>query len=57
MVFINGLWEKMLHVPGIDSPPVLSQWVHEGLQSFLVEPKVFDCLHTKNVLCETFRTV
>ncbi|KAM6196701.1 mesothelin [Sarcoramphus papa] len=57
MVFINGLWEKMLQVPDIDSPPILSQWVHEGLQPFLVEPKVFACLHAKNVLCETFQMI
>ncbi|XP_074775418.1 mesothelin isoform X2 [Athene noctua] len=54
MIFINGLWERMLQVPDIGSPPVLSQWVHEGLQPFLVEPKVFACLRAKNVLCETF---
>ncbi|XP_054699633.1 mesothelin [Grus americana] len=57
MIFINGLWEKMLQVPDIDSPPVLSQWVHEGLQPFLVEPKVFACLHAKNVLCEAFQKI
>nr|XP_009922954.1 PREDICTED: mesothelin isoform X4 [Haliaeetus albicilla] len=57
MIFINGLWEKMLQVPDIDSPPILSQWVHEGLQAFLVEPKVFACLHDKNVLCETFQMI
>ncbi|KAM6320041.1 mesothelin isoform 2-T12 [Podargus strigoides] len=57
MIFINGLWEKMLQVPDIGSPPVLSQWVHEGLQPFLVEPKVFACLHAKNVLCETFQMI
>uniref|UniRef100_A0A8C0EYR5 Mesothelin n=1 Tax=Bubo bubo TaxID=30461 RepID=A0A8C0EYR5_BUBBB len=57
MIFINGLWEKMLQVPDIGSPPVLSQWVHEGLQPFLVEPKVFACLRAKNVLCETFRMI
>ncbi|KAM9372394.1 mesothelin [Phaethornis superciliosus] len=55
MIFINGLWEKMLQEPDIESPPVLSQWVHEGLQPFLVKPKVFACLHAKNVLCETFQ--
>lgn len=55
MIFINGLWEKMLEVPDIDSPPVLSQWIHEGLQPFLVEPKVFACLHAKNLSCETFQ--
>ncbi|KAK2533625.1 Msln [Columba guinea] len=57
MVFINGLWEKMLQTPNIDSPPILSQWVHEGLQPFLVEPKVFACLHAKNILCETFQNI
>ncbi|KAK4813444.1 hypothetical protein QYF61_005392 [Mycteria americana] len=57
MIFINGLWEKMLQVPDIDSPSVLSQWVHEGLQPFLVEPKVFACLRAKNVLCETFQMI
>ncbi|XP_009922951.2 mesothelin [Haliaeetus albicilla] len=57
MIFINGLWEKMLQVPDIDSPPILSQWVHEGLQAFLVESKVFACLHDKNVLCETFQMI
>ncbi|XP_065540888.1 mesothelin-like isoform X1 [Lathamus discolor] len=57
MVFINGLWEKMLEVPDIDSPPVLSQWIHGGLQPFLVEPKVFACLHAKNLSCETFQMI
>ncbi|XP_013150757.2 uncharacterized protein LOC106112168 [Falco peregrinus] len=57
MIFINGLWEKMLQVPDIESLPVLSQWVHGGLQPFLVEPKVFACLHTKNVLCDTFQMI
>ncbi|KAM6352548.1 otoancorin-like isoform 1-T7 [Alca torda] len=57
VIFINGLWEKMLQVPDIDSPPVLSQWVREGLQPFLVEPKVFACLHAKNVFCETFQKI
>nr|XP_013223131.2 mesothelin isoform X1 [Columba livia]XP_021146151.1 mesothelin isoform X1 [Columba livia]XP_021146152.1 mesothelin isoform X1 [Columba livia]XP_021146153.1 mesothelin isoform X1 [Columba livia]XP_021146154.1 mesothelin isoform X1 [Columba livia]XP_021146155.1 mesothelin isoform X1 [Columba livia]XP_021146156.1 mesothelin isoform X1 [Columba livia]XP_021146157.1 mesothelin isoform X1 [Columba livia]XP_021146158.1 mesothelin isoform X1 [Columba livia]XP_021146159.1 mesothelin isoform X1 [ len=57
MVFINGLWEKMLQTPNIDSPPILSQWVHEGLQPFLVEPKVFACLHAKNIVCETFQNI
>ncbi|KAM6054904.1 mesothelin isoform 2-T2 [Chlamydotis macqueenii] len=56
-IFINGLWEKMLQVPDIDSPPVLSQWVHEGLQPFLVDPKVFACLHAKKLSCETFQMV
>ncbi|XP_032560336.1 mesothelin-like [Chiroxiphia lanceolata] len=55
LIFINGLWEKMLQVPDIESPPVLSQWVHGGLQPFLEEPKVFGCLHGKNVSCETFQ--
>ncbi|XP_027761231.1 mesothelin-like [Empidonax traillii] len=45
----------MLQVPDIESPPVLSQWVHGGLQPFLVEPKVFGCLHGKNVSCESFQ--
>ncbi|KAM9013306.1 mesothelin isoform 1-T1 [Ara ararauna] len=57
MIFINGLGEKMLEVPDIDSPPVLSQWIHEGLQPFLVEPKVFACLHAKNLSCETFQMI
>ncbi|XP_064008771.1 mesothelin [Pogoniulus pusillus] len=57
MIFINGLWEKMLQVPDIASPPVLSQWVHHGLQPFLAEPKVAACLHAKNVLCETFQVI
>ncbi|PKU37053.1 mesothelin isoform x1 [Limosa lapponica baueri] len=57
MIFINGLWEKMLQVPDIDSPPVLSQWIHEGLQPFLVEPEVFACLHAKNVFCEAFQKI
>ncbi|KAM6407428.1 mesothelin-like isoform 2-T2 [Rhynochetos jubatus] len=57
MIFINGLWEKMLQVPDIASPPVLSQWVHEGLQPFLVKPKVFACLHAKNVSCEAFQMI
>ncbi|XP_012983486.3 mesothelin [Melopsittacus undulatus] len=57
MIFINGLWEKMLEVPDIDSPPVLSQWIHEGLQPFLVKPKIFACLHAKNLSCETFQMI
>ncbi|XP_064317471.1 mesothelin [Phalacrocorax carbo] len=57
VIFINGLWEKMLQVPDIDSPPVLSHWIHEGLQPFLVEPKVFACLHAKTVLCEMFQKI
>nr|XP_013809428.1 PREDICTED: mesothelin-like [Apteryx mantelli mantelli] len=57
IVFMNGLWEKMLQVPDIDSPPVLFQWVHEGLQPFLVKPTVFACLHAKNVLCKTFQKI
>ncbi|XP_062444284.1 uncharacterized protein LOC134147287 isoform X2 [Rhea pennata] len=57
MVFINGLWEKMLQVPDIESPPVLFQWVHEGLQPFLVKPTAFACLHDKNMLCKTFRKI
>ncbi|XP_030315712.1 mesothelin-like isoform X2 [Calypte anna] len=57
MIFINGLWEKMLQEPDIESPNVLSQWVHEGLQPFLAKPKVFACLHAKNVSCETFQKI
>ncbi|XP_071617580.1 mesothelin [Heliangelus exortis] len=57
MIFINGLWEKMLQEPDIESPNVLSQWVHEGLQPFLAKPKVFACLCAKNVLCETFQKI
>ncbi|XP_068764816.1 mesothelin isoform X5 [Struthio camelus] len=57
MIFTNGLWEKMLQVPDIDSPPVLFQWVHEGLQPFLVKPTVFACLRAKNVLCRTFQKI
>lgn len=57
LIFINGLWEKMLRVPGIETPPVLSQWVQGGLQPFLVEPKVFGCLRAKDVSCEEFRLV
>ncbi|XP_025950951.2 mesothelin [Dromaius novaehollandiae] len=57
MIFINGLWEKMLQVPDIDSPPVLFRWVHEGLQPFLVKPTVFACLHAKKVLCKTFQEI
>ncbi|XP_025909821.1 mesothelin [Nothoprocta perdicaria] len=57
IIFVNGLWEKMLQVPGIDSPPVLSQWVHKGLQPFLAHPTVSACLRAKNVSCEDFQKV
>ncbi|KAM4765097.1 mesothelin isoform 1-T2 [Cyanocitta cristata] len=57
LILMNGLWERMLRVPGIESPPVLAQWVHEGLEPFLVEPKVFGCLHAKDVSCEEFQLV
>ncbi|XP_053848254.1 mesothelin-like [Vidua macroura] len=55
LVFINGLWERMLQVPGIETPPVLFQWLHEGLEPFLVQPEVFGCLRAKDVSCEEFQ--
>ncbi|XP_056358879.1 mesothelin [Oenanthe melanoleuca] len=55
LIFLNGLWERMLQVPGIETPPVLFQWLHEGLEPFLVDPKVFGCLHGKDVSCEEFQ--
>lgn len=57
LILMNGLWERMLRVPGIENPPVLAQWVHEGLEPFLVEPKVFGCLRAKDMSCEEFRLV
>ncbi|XP_041575024.2 otoancorin isoform X1 [Taeniopygia guttata] len=55
LVFINGLWERMLQVPGIETPPVLFQWLHEGLEPFLLQPEVFGCLRAKDVSCEEFQ--
>ncbi|XP_069725943.1 mesothelin-like isoform X2 [Phaenicophaeus curvirostris] len=57
VIFFNGLWERMQQIPDIDHPRVLSQWVQEGLQPFLVQPKVFACLHAKKVSCETFQKI
>ncbi|XP_066053928.1 mesothelin-like [Chamaea fasciata] len=57
LVFMNGLWERLLRVPGIETPPVLFQWLHEGLGPFLVEPRVFGCLRAKDVSCEEFQQV
>ncbi|XP_033373895.1 mesothelin-like [Parus major] len=57
LIFMNGLWERMLRVPGIETPPVLFQWVHEGLEPFLVHPEVFGCLRAKDVSCEEFQPV
>ncbi|XP_068063370.1 mesothelin-like isoform X2 [Anomalospiza imberbis] len=45
----------MLQVPGIETPPVLFQWLHEGLGPFLVQPEVFGCLRAKDVSCEEFQ--
>lgn len=55
LIFINGLWEKLLQVPGIGTPPVLFQWLHEGLEPFLVHPEIFGCLRAKGVSCEEFQ--
>ncbi|XP_064246381.1 mesothelin isoform X2 [Passer domesticus] len=55
LVFLNGLWERMLQVPGIETPPVLLQWLQGGLGPFLVNPEVFGCLLAKNVSCEEFQ--
>lgn len=54
---MNGLWERLLQVPGIETPPVLFQWLHEGLGPFLVDPRVFGCLCAKDVSCEEFQLV
>ncbi|XP_023792711.1 mesothelin-like [Cyanistes caeruleus] len=54
---MNGLWERMLRVPGIETPPVLFQWVHQGLEPFLAQPEVFGCLRAKDVSCEEFQLV
>ncbi|XP_014741841.1 PREDICTED: uncharacterized protein LOC106859249 [Sturnus vulgaris] len=55
LIFINGLWERLLQVPGIGTPPVLFQWLHEGLEPFLVHPEIFGCLRAKGVSCEEFQ--
>ncbi|RMC17554.1 hypothetical protein DUI87_05217 [Hirundo rustica rustica] len=55
LILMNGLWERLLRVPGIGTPPVLLQWLREGLEPFLVEPRVFGCLRAKDVSCEEFR--
>ncbi|XP_005054043.1 PREDICTED: mesothelin [Ficedula albicollis] len=45
----------MLQVPGIETPPVLFQWLREGLEPFLVDPEVFGCLRGKDVSCDEFQ--
>ncbi|XP_057891774.1 mesothelin [Melospiza georgiana] len=55
LVFLNGLWERMLQVPGIGTPPVLLLWLHGGLQPLLGHPEVFGCLRAKDVSCEQFQ--
>ncbi|KAM7007567.1 mesothelin [Passerculus sandwichensis] len=55
LVFLNGLWERMLQVPGIGTPPVLLPWLHGGLQPLLGHPEVFGCLRAKDVSCEQFQ--
>ncbi|XP_068002585.1 mesothelin-like isoform X1 [Melanerpes formicivorus] len=57
LIFFNGLWERLLQVPGIGSPALLSQWLHGGLQPFLAKPQLAACLHAKNIQCETFQGI
>ncbi|XP_077043149.1 mesothelin [Agelaius phoeniceus] len=45
----------MLQVPGIETLPVLLQWLRGGLQPFLLHPQGFGCLRAKDVSCEQFQ--
>ncbi|CAM4519111.1 unnamed protein product [Lepidochelys kempii] len=56
VIFFNGIWERMLQMPDATSPPILSQWL-ERLQPFVVNPKVFTCLHEKNTSCERLHKI
>ncbi|XP_063270153.1 mesothelin isoform X2 [Prinia subflava] len=55
LVLMNGLWERLLGVPGIETPPVLLQWLHRGLRALLEQPRIFGCLRAKDVSCEEFQ--
>ncbi|XP_064581853.1 mesothelin-like isoform X2 [Zonotrichia leucophrys gambelii] len=55
LVFLNGLWERLLRLPGIGTPPVLLQWLQGGLQPLLGHPEIFGCLRAKGVSCEQFQ--
>nr|XP_014432129.1 otoancorin-like [Pelodiscus sinensis] len=54
VIFFSGIWEKLLQLPEATSPSVLAQWLPKRLQPFVVNPKVFTCLRTKNTSCERF---
>ncbi|XP_053899059.1 uncharacterized protein LOC128844930 [Malaclemys terrapin pileata] len=56
VIFFNGIWERMLQMPDATSPPILSQWL-KRLQPFVVNPKVFTCLHAKNTSCGTLHKI